>query len=129
IRHLTLDARISHLGGKEALEGRMPTRMRQGLELAKKKRQAKKEQEAQEAGILMPVKWKVKVEKPRQTGLKTTSRVGKFKNGMLKVSERDIRKVNQIGSQVHRWEGVQRSCSSRCMYAEMFPEKKPPRLQ
>jgi len=80
----------------------MPTRMRQGLESAKKKRQDKKEQEAQEAGILMPVKRKVKVEKPRQRGLKTTSGVGKFKNGMLKISERDIRKVNQIGSQVHR---------------------------
>jgi hypothetical protein len=72
--------------------------MRQGLESARKKRQEKKERESQEAGILMPVKRRAKVEKPRERGLKTTSGVGKFKNGMLKISDRDIRRVNNIGS-------------------------------
>ena len=76
--------------------------MRQGIESAKKRRQEKKEREAQEAGILMPVKRKAKVEKPRQRGLKTKSGVGKFKNGMLKISERDIQKVNNIGSKAPR---------------------------
>jgi hypothetical protein len=76
--------------------------MRQGLESARKKRQEKKEKESQEAGILMPVKQKAKLEKRRERGLRTTSGVGKFRNGMLKISERDIRKVNSIGSQVHR---------------------------
>ena len=98
VRHLTLDSRISHLGGKESPKGKMPVRMRQGLELAKKKRQEKMEREAQEAGILMPVKRKAKVEKSRERGLKTTSGVGKFKNGMLKISDRDIQRVNSNGS-------------------------------
>jgi len=57
--------------------------------------------EAKEAGILMPVKRKAKAEK-RERGLGTTSGVGNFRNGMLKISEWDIHKVNNIGSQVHR---------------------------
>jgi len=76
--------------------------MRQGIESARKKRQDKKEREAQEAGILMPMKKKAKAEKPRDRGLKTTSGVGKFKNGMLKISDRDIQRVNNIGSRAPR---------------------------
>src|SRR5271155_1268583 len=65
LHHLTLDARISHLGGKEAAKGNVPLRIRKGIETAKIKRQEKIEREAQEAGILMPVKRKSKPEKVR----------------------------------------------------------------
>jgi len=102
LHHLTLDSRISHLGGKDTSKGRIPTKIRQGIEAAKQKRQAKREREAKEAGILMPVKRKVKSEVPRQRGLNTASGVGKFKNGMLKINERDIRRINSSGSQGQR---------------------------
>ena len=98
LRHLTLDSRISHLGGKETPKGNVPLRIRKGIEAAKAKRQEKSEREAQEAGILMPVKRKSKPMKVRERGLKTPSGVGKFKNGMLKINEREIRRVNNSGS-------------------------------
>jgi molybdate-binding protein len=57
----------------------------------------KQEKEAQEAGILMPVKRKTLVDAPRQRGLNTAAGVGKFRNGMLQISERDIRRINSKG--------------------------------
>ena len=102
LRHLTLDSRISHLGGKEIPKGNVPLRIRKGIEAAKVKRQEKSEREAQEAGILMPVKQKSKPVKVRERGLKTASSVGKFKNGMLKINEREIRRVNNSGSRPGR---------------------------
>jgi hypothetical protein len=99
---LTLDSRISHLGGKEIPKGNVPLRIRKGIEVAKAKRQEKSEREAQEAGILMPVKLKSKPLKVRERGLKTPSGVGKFKNGMLKINEKEIRKVNNSGSGIGR---------------------------
>ena len=98
LRHLTLDSRISHLGGKEIAKGNIPLRIQKGIEIAKAKRRKKSEREAQEAGILMPVKRKSKPEKVRESGLKTSSSVGKFKNGMLKINAREIRRVNNAGS-------------------------------
>lgn len=44
----------------------------------------------------MPVK-KTAVKTARQRGLNTAAGVGKFKNGMLQISERDIRKINNPG--------------------------------
>src|ERR1700733_5915117 len=58
LHHLTLDARISHLGGKEAAKGVVPIRIRKGIETTRKQKQQKTEREAKEAGILMPVKRK-----------------------------------------------------------------------
>jgi len=97
LRHLTLDARISHLGGKDTPKGNIPLRIRKGIENAKKRREEKKEKEAKEAGIVMATKHRVKNEKPRARGLKTAASVGKFKNGMLKINERDIRRINKSG--------------------------------
>ena len=97
LRHLTLESRISHLGGKEESKPNIPLRIRKGIETAKKRREEKKEREASEAGILIPVKRKPKPQKTRERGLKTASGVGKFENGMLKVSERDIRRINATG--------------------------------
>ena len=76
----------------------MPLRIRKGIEDAKKRREDKKEKEAKEAGIVMAMKQKSRVEKPRQRGLKTAAGVGKFKNGMLKINERDIKRINNSGS-------------------------------
>jgi hypothetical protein len=50
----------------------------------------------------MPVKRKSKPVKVRERGLKTASSVGKFKNGMLKINEREIRRVNNSGSRLGR---------------------------
>ena len=102
LRHLTLDARISHLGGKEATKGNVPLRIRQGIQNAKKTREEKKEKESREAGIVMATKQKSKVQKPRERGLRTPASVGKFKNGMLKINEREIRRVNNSGSNAGR---------------------------
>jgi hypothetical protein len=98
LHHLTLNARISHLGGKEERRGNVPLKIQKGIKQAKVQRQEKKEREAQEAGILMPVKRKRQAQKPRERGLKTAAGVGKFRNGMLKINEREIRRVNNTGS-------------------------------
>jgi hypothetical protein len=77
--------------------------------MAKVQRQEKKEREAQEAGLIMPKKRKVKPVKTRERGLNTKSGVGKFKNGMLQVSEREIRKINNAGSGISkRGKGVKK---------------------
>jgi len=83
-------------------KGNVPLRIRKGIEAAKAKRQEKSEREAQEAGILLPVKRKSKPMKVRERGLKTASSVGKFKNGMLQIKEREIRRVNNSGSGLGR---------------------------
>jgi hypothetical protein len=109
LRHLTLDSRISHLGGKEIAKGNVPLRIQKGIETAKAKRREKSEREAQEAGILMPVKRKSKPEKVRERGLRTVSGVGKFKNGMLKINAREIRRVNNAGSgKPHRGKSIKK---------------------
>jgi hypothetical protein len=105
---LTLDARISHLGGKEAVKGNVPHRIRKGIETTRKEKQAKTEREAQEAGILMPVKRQAKPQKARERGLRTTSGVGKFKNGMLKINEREIRRVNNSQGGPRRGKSVKK---------------------
>ena len=83
-------------------KGNVPLRIRKGIDAAKAKRLEKSEREAQEAGILLPVKRKSKPVKVRERGLKTASSVGKFKNGMLQINEREIRRVNNSGSGLGR---------------------------
>jgi hypothetical protein len=48
----------------------------------------------------MPVKKKDKPKKVRPRSLRAGSGVGKFKNGMLKIGEKDIRRVNNSGSRL-----------------------------
>jgi hypothetical protein len=50
----------------------------------------------------MPVKRKVKSSTPRQRGLDTASGVGKFKNGMLKINEQEIHRINNSGGSSFR---------------------------
>jgi hypothetical protein len=72
-------------------------RIVRGLQTAKTKRAKKKEKDAVEAGILLPVKKRVK-SIPRERGLNTASGVGKFRNGMLKIHEREINRINNSGA-------------------------------
>ena len=78
LRHKALDDRISYLGGKETAKGNVPLRIRKGIEAAREIKQEKKEKEAQEAGIVLPVKRKSKPGKLRERGLMLKSGVGKF---------------------------------------------------
>ena len=105
IRHLTLDARISRLGGKEPPRRNDPLRIRQGIETAKQERAEKRVREAKEAGIVMPVKRKAKAEKVRERGLNMTNGIGKFKKGMLKVNAREIQRINKTESNITRRKG------------------------
>lgn len=102
LRRRTLDSRISHLGGKEVPKGNIPLRIQKGIETAKIRRQAKGEREAKEAGLVLPKKRKTKAGKTRERGLNTKSGVGKFKNGWLQVSEREIRRINNAGSGISK---------------------------
>jgi hypothetical protein len=106
LHHLTLDARISHLGGKDVPRGRVPTRIVRGIEAAKTARERKLENEAQEAGILLPVK-KRERGKQRERGLNTSGGVGKFKNGMLKINDGVIKRINGTGG-VHRGTSIKK---------------------
>jgi hypothetical protein len=109
LRHRTLDLRISHLGGKEQKTANVPLRIRKGIRMAKVRREEKKEKEAKEAGLIMPKNRKVKPVKKKERGLNTNSRLGKSKNGMLMISEREIRRINNAGSGISkRGEGMKK---------------------
>ena len=105
VRHKALDARISHLGGNELPKPNTPARIRKGIEAKRKSTEAKREREAQDAGIVLPVKRKSKAVKGRDRGLALKSGVGKFKNGTLKIDEKEIRRINNSGS---RFSGIRK---------------------
>ena len=102
LHHLTLDSRIEHLGGRKEAAPKVPVKIRKGIEGAKRKKEEKVEREAKEAGIVTPIKKQKEKRKERERGLRTGASVGKFRGGMLKLSERDIQRINQSGRNNNR---------------------------
>ncbi|KAI1144544.1 hypothetical protein F5Y05DRAFT_364975 [Hypoxylon sp. FL0543] len=95
-RHLATDLRLSALGSKTSIfkQVKMPMAHRKGISAAAATREAKRRKEARENGIILErpvsgaVKGKSKVRK-RERAVDAPA-VGKLRNGMLKLSKRDI---------------------------------------
>ncbi|KAI1412870.1 hypothetical protein F5Y13DRAFT_199368 [Hypoxylon sp. FL1857] len=95
-RHLATDLRLSALGSKASIykQAKMPMAHRKGINAAAATREAKRRKEARENGIILErpasgsVKGKSKA-KRRERAVDAPA-VGKMRNGLLKLSKRDI---------------------------------------
>lgn len=99
-RHLATDMRISALGSKASIfkQEKMPMSHRKGIEGAKQSREAKRRKEAKENGIILEREVK-KVRKGASSGGARREKavdapaVGKLRNGMLRLSKRDVAEI------------------------------------
>ncbi|KAI1374644.1 hypothetical protein F4677DRAFT_163092 [Hypoxylon crocopeplum] len=96
-RHLATDLRMEALGSKASIykQAKMPMSHRKGINAAAASRETKRRKEARENGIVLErpasggaVKGKSKVRK-RERAVDAPA-VGRLRNGMLKLSQRDI---------------------------------------
>ncbi|KAI0841739.1 hypothetical protein F5Y06DRAFT_198627 [Hypoxylon sp. FL0890] len=95
-RHLATDLRLSALGSKTSIykQVKMPMAHRKGINAAAAMREAKRRKEARENGIILErpasgaAKGKSTIRK-RERAVDAPA-VGKMRNGMLKLSKRDI---------------------------------------
>ncbi|OTB08435.1 hypothetical protein M426DRAFT_183776 [Hypoxylon sp. CI-4A] len=98
-RHLATDLRLSALGSKTSVykQAKMPMSHRKGIISAAAGRESKRRQEARENGIILerPVNGGVKGKsKPRKRDVAVDApAVGKLRNGMLKLSKKDIAEI------------------------------------
>ncbi|KAI0122128.1 hypothetical protein F4814DRAFT_438242 [Daldinia grandis] len=98
-RHLATDLRLAALGSKSSIfkQAKMPMSHRKGIVAAATTRETKRRKEARENGIIL--------ERPTSTAAKGKSKVrkfekavdapavGKLRNGMLKLSQKDIAEI------------------------------------
>lgn len=108
-RHKAIDLRMQSLGAKTSLftQAKMPLSHRRGIIAKAAQKEAKRRKEAKENGIILE-------KEARQRHVKSVKRdrgvggptVGKFKNGELKLSRRDIRDIQ--GSERSRTNSVSR---------------------
>lgn len=106
-RHLATDLRLSALGSKASIykQEKMPMSHRKGIEGAKVVREAKRRKEAKENGIILEREAKKKGSGsrlgggPRRDKAVDAPAVGKMRNGMLRLSKRDIAEIQgPVGS-------------------------------
>lgn len=102
VRQKALDLRIQALGSKTSIhkQEKMPMHMRKGITAAAVDREAKRRREAKESGVILE----------RETGKKKTTKrdrrgggggggggfgpaVGRLKGAELRISERDVKKI------------------------------------
>ncbi|KAL7927940.1 hypothetical protein ACQKWADRAFT_278293 [Trichoderma austrokoningii] len=99
VRQKALDLRIQALGSKVSIhkQEKMPMHMRKGIAVAAVEREAKRRREAKESGVILE----------RETGKKKTAKrdrrggggggfgpaVGRLKGAELRISERDVKKI------------------------------------
>ncbi|KAK1250080.1 hypothetical protein MKX08_010083 [Trichoderma sp. CBMAI-0020] len=101
VRQKALDLRIQALGSKTSIhkQEKMPMHMRKGITAAAVEREAKRRREAKESGVILE----------RETGKKKTAKrdrrggggggggfgpaVGRLKGAELRISERDVKKI------------------------------------
>lgn len=95
-----LDQRIQDLGGKTSHleQKKMPLSHRRGIAEKATNREQKRRKEAAESGVVLEkAKFASKSSKPRDTGLGDPS-IGRFKGGMLKLSNKDLNGMKGSGS-------------------------------
>ncbi|KAH0608251.1 uncharacterized protein H6S33_002303 [Morchella sextelata] len=84
-----IEARVQALGGKDLTKHKMPMADRVWMEKSRKAKEEKRRREAREAGVVLEREVRVKKEvKRRERGFGPS--VGKFRNGTLVLSRRDV---------------------------------------
>lgn len=103
-RKLTTDLRLQKLGSKESIfkQQKMPMCMRKGINTAKQEREAKRRREAKENGIILETAQKKggsskKRSKGRGGVAVDMPGMGKFRNGELRLSNREVKAVEMEG--------------------------------
>lgn len=106
-RKLTTDLRLQKLGSKESIfkQQKMPMGMRKGINTAKQEREAKRRREAKENGIILETAQKKssssssnkKRSKGRGGVAVDMPGMGKFRNGELRLSTREVKAVEMEG--------------------------------
>lgn len=105
-RKLTTDLRLQKLGSKESIfkQQKMPMGMRKGINTAKQEREAKRRREAKENGIILETAQKKgsgssnKRKSKGRGGLAVDMPgMGKFRNGELRLSTREVKAVEMEG--------------------------------
>lgn len=102
-RKLTTDLRLQKLGSKESIftQHKMPMGMRKGINTAKQDREAKRRREAKENGIILETAQKKGGAKKRTKGRGGVAvdmpGMGKFRNGELRLSNREVKAVEMDG--------------------------------
>ena len=95
-RHKALDLRLQDLGSKSSVfaQQRMPLAQRKGIAAKAVEREELRRREAKENGIILEkaIKRKKKDGSMRQRGIGAPS-IGKFQGGMLKLSKKDVAKI------------------------------------
>lgn len=92
-RHKAMDLRLQNIGSKNSLyhQQNMPMAQRKGIAIKAAGKEVSRRKEAKENGIILEKVVKVKKgnDKRRQRGIGAPT-VGKFKGGMLKLSQKDV---------------------------------------
>lgn len=102
-RALTTDLRLQKLGSKESIftQRKMPMGMRQGINMANEAREEKRRREAKENGIILEKASDKKRGKRRSKGRGDVAvdmpGMGRFSNGELRLSKREVRAVEMEG--------------------------------
>lgn len=101
-RKLTTDLRLQKLGSKESIftQQKMPMGMRKGINTAKSEREAKRRREAKENGIILETAQKKggkRKSKGRGDVAVDMPGMGKFRNGELRLSTREVKAVEMEG--------------------------------
>ncbi|CAN8096640.1 unnamed protein product [Discula destructiva] len=102
-RKITTDLRLQKLGSKESIfkQHKMPMGMRKGISTAKQDREDRRRREAKENGIILETAQKKAGGKKRSKGRGDIAvdmpGMGKFRNGELRLSTRDVKAVEMEG--------------------------------
>ncbi|KAF8461279.1 hypothetical protein BDZ91DRAFT_737648 [Kalaharituber pfeilii] len=106
-RHRAINSRITHLGGKDLTKHKMPVPMKRGLKLGRAAAEAKRIKIARDGGIVLEKKTmseeerkkKEREERKRRENRGFKPAVGKFRNGSLVLSKKDIREIEGGGGE------------------------------
>lgn len=99
-RKLTTDLRLQKLGSKESIftQRKMPMGMRKGIHTAKLDREEKRRREARENGIILETAQKKNKRIQGRGGVAVDMPgMGKFRNGELRLSNREVKAVEMEG--------------------------------
>ncbi|KAJ4424334.1 pre-rRNA processing and 40S ribosomal subunit assembly [Gnomoniopsis sp. IMI 355080] len=102
-RKLTTDLRLQKLGSKGSIftQQKMPMGMRKGINTAKQEREAKRRREAKENGIILETAQKKDGKRKKSNGRGAVAvdmpGMGKFRNGELRLSTREVKAVEMEG--------------------------------
>ncbi|KAK4069914.1 uncharacterized protein Triagg1_6709 [Trichoderma aggressivum f. europaeum] len=97
VRQKALDMRIQALGSKTSIlkQEKMPMHMRKGINAAAVEREAKRRREAKETGVILERETGKKKRRERKSGGGGGfgPAVGRLKGAELRISERDVKKI------------------------------------